>query len=63
VKSLIPRSPRPVSALEQLRDGAKADLVAASLGEAVKMCIEATGIVGHGETTTNPDQLPTTSAA
>ena len=51
------------SALEQLRDGAKADLVAASLGEAVKMCIEATGIVGHGEPTTNPDQLPTTSAA
>ncbi len=51
------------SALEQLRDGAKADLVAASLGEAVKMCIEATGIVGHGETTTNPDQLPTTTAA
>ena len=27
-------------ALEQLRDGAKADLVAASLGEALKLCIE-----------------------
>jgi predicted PurR-regulated permease PerM len=31
------------SRLEQLRDGAKADLAAASLGEAVKMCIAATG--------------------
>jgi predicted PurR-regulated permease PerM len=30
------------AALELLRDGAKADLVAASLGEAVKLCIEAT---------------------
>src|SRR6202022_4617510 len=29
--------------LELLRDNAKADLVAASLGEAVKLCIEATG--------------------
>jgi hypothetical protein len=31
------------SRLEQLRDGAKADFAAASLGEAVKMCIAATG--------------------
>nr|WP_179945623.1 AI-2E family transporter [Bradyrhizobium sp.] len=31
------------AALELLREGAKADLVAASLGEAVKLCIEATG--------------------
>ena len=31
------------SRLEQLRDGAKADLAAASLGEALKMCITATG--------------------
>jgi hypothetical protein len=29
-------------ALQQLADGAKADLVAASLGEAVQLCIEAT---------------------
>jgi hypothetical protein len=29
--------------LEQLREGAKADLAAASLGEAVKLCIAATG--------------------
>jgi hypothetical protein len=32
------------AALEQLREGAKADLVAASLGDAVKLCIEATGV-------------------
>ena len=31
------------AALEQIRDSAKADLVAASLGEAVKLCIEAVG--------------------
>ena len=30
--------------LEQMRDAAKADLVAASLGGAVKLCIEATGL-------------------
>ena len=30
-------------ALELLRESAKADLVAASLGEAVQLCIEATG--------------------
>jgi predicted PurR-regulated permease PerM len=32
-----------LAALELLREGAKADLVAASLGEVVKLCIEATG--------------------
>src|SRR6476661_5503187 len=32
------------AALEQLREGAKADLVATSLGDAVRLCIEATGI-------------------
>src|SRR4029077_20019885 len=32
------------TALEALRDNAKADLVAASVGEAVKLCIEATGV-------------------
>jgi hypothetical protein len=30
--------------LESLREGVKADLVATSLGEAVKLCIEATGM-------------------
>src|ERR1700720_3941997 len=32
------------TALEALREGAKADLVAASLGDAVKLCIEAAGV-------------------
>ena len=32
------------TALEQLRDSAKADLAAASLGQAIKLCIEATGV-------------------
>src|SRR6202051_3776947 len=36
------------AALEQLREGAKADLAAASLGEAVKLCIEATGAESQG---------------
>jgi hypothetical protein len=31
-------------ALELLRNGAKADLVAGNLGEAVRLCIEATGV-------------------
>jgi predicted PurR-regulated permease PerM len=32
------------TALQDLRDGAKADLAAASLGEAINLCIEATGM-------------------
>jgi hypothetical protein len=32
------------SKLETLREGAQADLAAASLGEALKLCIEATGV-------------------
>ena len=35
------------ASLEQMRDVAKADLIAANLGEAVKLCIEATGMAGH----------------
>jgi predicted PurR-regulated permease PerM len=35
------------AALETLREGAKADLAAASLGQAVKLCIEATGVEDH----------------
>ena len=49
-------------ALEKLRDGAKADLAAASLGEALKLCIEATGLEGPAQTTTE-DQLSRTTAA
>jgi hypothetical protein len=33
--------------LEQTRDATKADLLASSLGEAVKLCIEATGAESH----------------
>jgi predicted PurR-regulated permease PerM len=47
--------------LEQLRDSAKADLVAASLGEAIKLCIEATGIDSR-RPTTKQDELSATTA-
>ena len=49
------------AALEQLRDGAKADLVAASLGEALKLCIEAAG--ANSEITTKQDEASAKSAA
>jgi predicted PurR-regulated permease PerM len=48
--------------LEKLRDGAKADLASASLGEAVKLCIEAAGLERHSQKTT-PDHLSTSTAA
>ena len=35
------------AALESLREGARADLAAASLGEALKLCIAATGVEDH----------------
>ena len=35
------------AALETLREGAKADLAAESLGEAVKLCIDKTGLEDH----------------
>jgi len=38
------------AALEVLREGAKADLAAASLGEAIKLCIEATGVEQQPDT-------------
>jgi len=47
--------------LELLRDGAKADLVAASLGEAIKLCIEATGIDSHRQPA-KPDERSATAA-
>jgi predicted PurR-regulated permease PerM len=50
------------AALEELRDGAKADLAASSLGEALKLCIEATGLEGR-PLITAPDRLFTTTAA
>ena len=50
------------AALEQLRDGAKADLAAASLGEAIKLCIEATGIENHDQAP-KQDKFSATTAA
>jgi hypothetical protein len=49
------------AALEQLRDGAKADLAAASLAEAVKLSIEATGAEINRQKTL--DEVSATTAA
>jgi predicted PurR-regulated permease PerM len=43
-------------ALEALRDNAKADLVAASLGDAIKLCIEAAGVTDQSQTASNPEK-------
>ena len=49
------------AALESLREGAKADLAATSLGGALKLCVEATGVV---DLSTIPEaQLSKTTAA
>lgn len=48
--------------LEKLRDGAKADLASASLGETVKLCIEAAALERHSQKTT-PDHFSTSTAA
>jgi predicted PurR-regulated permease PerM len=50
------------AALEVLREGAKADLAAASLGEAIKLCIEATG-VGHQPDTNEKEKPSKVTAA
>jgi predicted PurR-regulated permease PerM len=50
------------AALEQLREGAKADLAAASLGEAVKLCIEATGAESQGHEKKQGKLAATTAA-
>jgi predicted PurR-regulated permease PerM len=50
------------AALEQLRDSAKADLAATSLGEAVKLCLEATGVESPGLQTKQDNQSATTAA-
>ena len=49
------------AALEELRDGAKADLAASSLGEALKLCIEAIGLEG-GPLIITQDRFSTTAA-
>jgi len=50
------------AALEVLREGAKADLAAASLGEAVKLCIEATGVEHQPDTNENEKPSKVTAA-
>jgi hypothetical protein len=51
------------AALELLREGAKADLVATSLGEAVKLGIAATGVVTDAGKVVTKDQQSTSDAA
>jgi hypothetical protein len=51
------------AALQQLGDAAKADLVAASLCEAVQLCIEATGLESPSRATIKDGQLPAVTAA
>src|ERR1700737_2689897 len=48
--------------LELLREGAKADLVAASLGEAVKLCIEATGVEDQRHAASEQEKSTTAAA-
>ncbi|MDP3690804.1 AI-2E family transporter [Bradyrhizobium sp.] len=50
------------AALELLREGAKADLVAASLGEAINLCIEATGVTVQGQDAPQQDTSTTEAA-
>src|SRR5579872_3969224 len=50
------------AALDMLRDSSKADLVAASLGEAVKLCIEAASSTHQSHVTFGQEE-PTTAAA
>ena len=52
-----------VGGLERLRDGARADLVAASLGEAVKLCIELARADKQSDIAPKPEQLSATTAA
>jgi predicted PurR-regulated permease PerM len=49
------------AALEALRESAKADLVATSIGEAVRLCIEVTGIRDQGQE--EPGREKSTTAA
>ncbi|MEA2836448.1 MAG: hypothetical protein QOD89_998 [Bradyrhizobium sp.] len=51
------------AALQQLGEGAKADLVAASLGEAVQLCIEATGRDHTSLPALKDRQVPSITAA
>ena len=50
------------AALEVLRDNAKADLVAATLGETVKLCIEATGVADQSQPASEQEENPANAA-
>jgi predicted PurR-regulated permease PerM len=50
------------AALELLGEGAKADLVAASLGEAVRLCIQATGVEDQRQATSKIETSTTAAA-
>jgi hypothetical protein len=50
------------AALELLREGAKADLAAASLGDAVKLCIEATGVKDRRHAASRQEKSTTAAA-
>lgn len=50
------------AAMELLREGAKADLIATSIGEAVKLCIEATGTTEPGQEAAGQDKSTTAAA-
>jgi hypothetical protein len=50
------------AALELLREGAKADLAAASLGEAIKLCIEATGVEDQRHAASKQEKSTTAAA-
>jgi hypothetical protein len=50
------------AALELLREGAKADFVASSLGDAVKLCIEAAGVKDQRQESTGQEPSATVAA-
>jgi predicted PurR-regulated permease PerM len=50
------------AALELLREGAKADLIASTLGEAVKLCIEATGVEDQRHAASKKEEATTAAA-
>ena len=50
------------AAMESLREGAKADLIATSIGEAVRLCIEATGTTEPGHEAVGQDKSTTAAA-
>ena len=50
------------TSLEVLRDNAKADLVAASLGDTVKLCIETTGVARHSLAASEQEKSTTAAA-